>query len=177
MRLFHIRKKAVGKNDIVLFSGGSSVGTRDLGEEAVDALGPPGVFIHGVALKPGKPILMGLSGTTPVFGLPGHPVSALVCFDLFIKPAIRKLSGINYNPELPQPAIAAKLSRNINSAPGRKDIVRVRLQFENGTWIAHPILGKSGSISTLSRAHGYFLIDEDSQGVSEETAVEVYLYQ
>ncbi len=174
---FPALKKAVEENDIVLFSGGSSVGTRDLGEEAVDALGPPGVFIHGVALKPGKPILMGLSGTTPVFGLPGHPVSALVCFDLFIKPAIRKLSGIDHTPVLPQPALPAKLSRNINSAPGRKDIVRVKLQFENDSWTAYPIMGKSGSISTLSRAHGYFLINEDSQGVSEETDVEVYLYR
>lgn len=169
--------KAVAENDIVLFSGGSSVGVRDLGEEAVEALGPPGAFVHGVALKPGKPILMGLSGTTPVFGLPGHPVSALVCFDLFIKPAIHKLSGRNCSDEIPQPALPAILSRNINSAPGRRDIVRVKLEFENGTWAAHPIMGKSGSISTLSRAHGYFFIDEDSQGISEETAVEVYLYQ
>ena len=174
---FPALKKAVEENDIVLFSGGSSVGARDLGEEAVETLGPPGVFVHGVALKPGKPILMGLSGTTPVFGLPGHPVSALVCFDLFIKPAIHKLSGIIYSDENPQPAIPAILARNINSAPGRRDIVRVKLQFNNNTWTAHPIMGKSGSISTLSRAHGYFFIDEDSQGISEETAVEVYLYK
>ena len=153
------------------------MGVRDLGEEAVETLGPPGVFVHGVALKPGKPILMGLSGNTPVFGLPGHPVSALVCFDLFIKPAIHKLSGIIYSDENPQPAIPAILARNINSAPGRRDIVRVKLQFNNNTWTAHPIMGKSGSISTLSRAHGYFFIDEDSQGITEETAVEVYLYK
>lgn len=174
---FPALKKAVEDNDIVLFSGGSSVGVRDLGEEAVEALDPPGILVHGVALKPGKPILIGLSGTTPVFGLPGHPVSAAVCFDLFIKPAIHKLRGINHNPELPHPCLPAKLSRNINSAPGRRDVVRVRLQSENAILSAHPVMGKSGSISTLSKAHGYFLIDEDSQGVSEETIVEVYLYQ
>ena len=174
---FPALEKAVEENDIVLFSGGSSVGVRDLGEEAVEALDPPGILVHGVALKPGKPILIGLSGTTPVFGLPGHPVSALVCFDLFIKPAIHKLMGISHNPELPQPKLLAKLSRNTNSAPGRRDIVRVKLQCENTTLTAHPIMGKSGSISTLSKAHGYFLIDEDSQGVSAETIVEVYLYQ
>ncbi len=86
-------KKAVKENDIVLFSGGSSVGVRDLGEQVVEALGPPGILVHGVTLKPGKPILIGLSGTTPIFGLPGHPVSAMVCFDFFVKPAIRQLSG------------------------------------------------------------------------------------
>lgn len=174
---FPALKKAVEDNDMVLFSGGSSVGVRDLGEEAVESLAPPGILVHGVALKPGKPILIGLSGTKPVFGLPGHPVSAAVCFDLFIKPAIHKLSGIHSNPDLPQPRIQAKLSRNLNSAPGRRDVVRVKLQPEDGTLAAHPVMGKSGSISTLSKAHGYFLIDEDSQGISEETIVEVYLYQ
>ncbi len=174
---FPALKKAVEENDIVLFSGGSSVGVRDLGEEAVEALDPPGIFVHGVALKPGKPILMALSGTTPVFGLPGHPVSALVCFDLFIKPAIHRLSGISHKDNIPRSVLMAKLGRNINSAPGRRDVIRVKLHYESGTWTAQPVMGKSGSISTLSRAHGYFFIDEDSQGVPEETPVEVYLYQ
>jgi len=174
---FPALEKAVQENDIVLFSGGSSVGVRDLGEQAVEALGPPGIFIHGVALKPGKPILMGLSKTTPVFGLPGHPVSALVCFDLFVLPAILKLSGIKNKVELPPATLSARLSRNINSAPGRRDLVRVKLQYDNDTWTADPIMGKSGSISTLSRAHGYFTIEEDSQGVSEGTNVKVFFYQ
>lgn len=174
---FPALEKAVQENDIVLFSGGSSVGVRDLGEQAVEALGPPGIFIHGVALKPGKPILMGLSKTTPVFGLPGHPVSALVCFDLFVLPAILKLSGIENKVELPPATLSARLSRNINSAPGRRDLVRVKLQYDNDTWTAHPIMGKSGSISTLSRAHGYFTIEEDSQGVSEGTKIEVFFYK
>jgi len=170
-------KKAVVENDIVLFSGGSSVGTKDLGEQAVEALGPPGILVHGVALKPGKPIIIGMSGTTPVFGLPGHPVSALICFDLFIKPAIHKLKGGNDTPELPSPTLSARLARNINSAPGRRDIVRVKLHYEDDCWTAYPVMGKSGSISTLSRAHGYFLIIEDSQGVSENTMVKVNLYK
>jgi molybdopterin molybdotransferase len=167
--------KAVHENDIVLFSGGSSVGVRDLGEQAVAELGPPGILVHGVALKPGKPILIGMSGTTPLFGLPGHPVSALVCFDLFVKPAINTLQG--KKALLPPPGILCAVSRNINSAPGRRDLVRVKLKNENDTWTAYPILGKSGSISTLSRADGFFIIDEESQGVSENTQVQVYLYQ
>jgi molybdopterin molybdotransferase len=173
---FPALEKAVFENDIVLFSGGSSVGVRDLGEQAVEALGPPGIFIHGVALKPGKPILMGLSGTVPVFGLPGHPVSALVCFDLFVLKAINILSGRTKEKELPPLTLSAKLSRNINSAPGRKDSIRVGLRKENNGWIASPVMGKSGSISTLSRAQGCFFIDEDSQGVSEGTTVEVHFY-
>jgi molybdopterin molybdotransferase len=170
-------KKVVKENDIVLFSGGSSVGVRDLGEQIVEELGPPGILVHGVTLKPGKPVLIGLSDTTPIFGLPGHPVSALVCFDFFVKPAIQQLSGQQVRSKLPPPYIIATLARNINSAPGRRDVVRVKIIQEDKTWIAEPILGKSGSISTLSRSDGYFLIDEDSQGVTENSAIKVYLYQ
>lgn len=169
-------QQAILENDIVLFSGGSSVGVRDLGEQVIEALGPPGILVHGVTLKPGKPVLIGMSNTTPIFGLPGHPVSAMVCFDFFVRPAMEALGGKRNSPELPIPWIMARLTRNINSAPGRRDVVRVKLSQENNAWLAEPILGKSGSISTLSRAHGYFLIDEDSQGVTENSELKVYLY-
>lgn len=171
-----VLEKAVQENDIVLFSGGSSVGVRDLGEEAIAALGPPGILVHGVALKPGKPVLIGLSGTTPIFGLPGHPVSAMVCFDFFVKPAIEKLAGKRQDENIPKPSVLARLDRNINSAPGRLDLVRVRLYHNDGILTAEPVMGKSGAISTLSRAHGFFLIDEKSQGVNQDTLVKVTLY-
>ncbi len=169
-------RRAVAENDIVLFSGGSSVGVRDLGEQVIAALGPPGILVHGVRLKPGKPVLIGMSGSTPIFGLPGHPVSAMVCFDFFVRPAMAYLAGQCIPADLPAPSISARLSRNINSAPGRRDVVRVRLIKEDNQWYADPIFGKSGSISTLSRADGYFLIDEDSQGVTENTIIQVTLY-
>ena len=169
-------KTAVRENDIVLFSGGSSVGIRDLGERMVEAMGPPGILVHGVTLKPGKPILIGMSGKKPLFGLPGHPVSAMVCFDFFVRPAIAHLSGIKKS-ELPVPSVSARLTRNINSAPGRRDVIRVKLVKEDDGFRAEPILGKSGSISTLSRAHGYFLIDEDSQGVTENSVIKVHLFE
>ncbi len=169
-------RHAVQENDIVLFSGGSSVGVRDLGEQVIEALGPPGILVHGVTLKPGKPVLIGMSGATPIFGLPGHPVSAMVCFDFFVRPAMESLCGQLRQAELPSSWVEARLTRNINSAAGRRDVVRVKLMKINDIWFAEPILGKSGSISTLSRAHGYFQIDEDSQGVTENTDIKVYLY-
>ena len=172
---FPAMEKAVAENDIVLFSGGSSVGIRDLGEQAVEAMGPPGILVHGVALKPGKPVLVGLSGKKPVFGLPGHPVSAMVCFELFVKPAIERLSGQSTGAVCA--VVRARLSRNMNSAAGRKDIVRVRLTEEGGSYTADPVMGRSGAISTLSRADGYFIIDEESQGVTRDTIVEVQLYR
>ncbi len=168
-------RQAVAENDVVLFSGGSSVGVRDLGEQVISALGPPGILVHGVALKPGKPVLIGMSGATPIFGLPGHPVSAMVCFDLFVAPTIDSLSGLREG-FTPRPYLLATLVRNLNSAAGRRDIVRVRLQQSGDRWLAEPVLGKSGSISTLSRAHGYFEIEESSQGVTENSTVKVFLF-
>ena len=170
-----ILRQAVDDNDIVIFSGGSSVGMRDLGEQAIIELGPPGILVHGVALKPGKPVIIGLSGKIPVFGLPGHPVSAMVCFDLFVRPAIDRLSGLNPGLQ-PEESICARLDRNINSAAGRRDLIRVRLIRQDESWVAEPILGKSGSISTLARADGYFVIPESSQGASQGTIINVHLY-
>lgn len=171
---FSAISRGVEENDIVVFSGGSSVGTKDLGERAIENLGSPGILVHGVALKPGKPILIGLHHNTPIFGLPGHPVSAMVCFDLFVKLALRKISG--QEQEQFTPTITAILRRNINSAAGRRDIVRVALNEVDGVVHAEPILGKSGSISTLSRAQGFLVVPEATQGLAEKSTVEVYLY-
>ncbi len=174
---FSAVEQAVSETDIVLFSGGSSVGMRDLGEQAIARLGDPGVLVHGVALKPGKPVIIGYCRQTPIFGLPGHPVSAAVCFELFVKPAIHQLSGCKDQELALRATISAILMRNINSAAGRRDIVRVRLTPANDTWQAFPVLGKSGAISSLSRAHGYFIIDEDTQGLQEGQVIEAYVYQ
>ncbi len=169
-------KRAVSENNVVLFSGGSSVGMRDLGERVIEQLGNPGILVHGVALKPGKPIIIGLSNDTAIFGLPGHPVSAMVCFELFVDPALRLFAGISQQKHSLQPSLNALLDRNINSAAGRLDLIRVQLkEQENDLPLAVPVLGKSGSISTLSRAHGYFFIDEASQGINKNTQVKVRL--
>ncbi len=171
-------KRAAEENNIVLFSGGSSVGMRDLGERVIDKLGQPGILVHGVKLKPGKPIIIGLTNDTAIFGLPGHPVSAMVCFEFFVKPALRSFAGLSELAEAEKPTVSAILDRNINSAAGRLDLVRVQLSSQNDALpLATPVLGKSGSISTLSRAHGYFLISEDAQGIQKNTTVKVHLLQ
>lgn len=174
---FSTVEEAVEQTDLVLFSGGSSVGMRDLGEQAIERIGNPGVLVHGVSLKPGKPVIIGLCNQTPVFGLPGHPVSAMVCFDFFVRPAIDALSGKSSGKSDITASVKARLKRNLNSSAGRLDVVRVELKLESDELLASPVLGKSGAISTLSKAHGYFLIDEDCQGVSVDEIVEVYLYQ
>ena len=172
---FQSVQTAAAENSIVLFSGGSSVGMRDLGERVIEKLGSPGILVHGVALKPGKPIIIGLSRQCAIFGLPGHPVSAMVCYEIFVKRALDQLSGMAA-PKQETPVIRARLDRNLNSAAGRLDLVRVQLlPQEEGLPFASPVLGKSGSISTLSRAHGYFFIEESLQGLNKDTEVEVHL--
>ena len=170
--------KALDQNDLVLFSGSSSVGVRDLGEQVIEEIAKPGIIVHGVAIKPGKPVIIGFAGPKPLFGLPGHPVSAAVAFNLFVRPAILSLSGLKPTNLPTQPTVQAKLMRNLNSAAGRTDFVRVSLQELDQTpgFAAYPVLGKSGALSTMVQADGYLVIEESSQGLYEHEIVEVVLF-
>jgi len=168
-------RKALEENDIVIFSGSSSVGSRDLGESVVCKLAD--LLIHGVAIKPGKPVIIAFAGNKALFGLPGHPVSASVAFDLFVRPVIDSFSGRTFS-DLPQSrSVQAICKRNMNSAGGRTDFIRVSLtRKDSGEYEAHPVLGKSGALSTMVEADGFFRIEESSQGVESGEMVVVYLY-
>jgi molybdopterin molybdotransferase len=170
-------KEALAGNDIALLSGSSSVGTRDLGEKVIEKIGQPGILLHGIAIKPGKPVIIARAGDKMVYGLPGHPVSAAVAFDLFVRPVLKHMSG-RQSDTLPQHRlIKAGLARNLNSSSGRTDFVRVRLERqENEEMTAIPILGKSGALSTMVKAHGYIVIPEKQQGLREGQLVEVRLF-
>ncbi|HLN60453.1 MAG TPA: gephyrin-like molybdotransferase Glp [Symbiobacteriaceae bacterium] len=150
--------------DVILISGGSSVGTRDLTSQMIAELGQPGILVHGVKLKPGKPTILAVAGGTPVVGLPGHPVSAQVVYGLFVTPLLRQLQGLPAEPPF-IPVVRAKLTKNVPSAPGRTDCVRVRLRRENGEVLAEPVHGKSGLISTLVKADGLVVIPSAKEGL------------
>jgi len=177
-RLKKVAETALLANDVVLLSGSSSVGTRDLGERVIEALGPPGIVIHGVTIKPGKPVIAAMAGNKPIFGLPGHPVSAAMTFDLFVRPTIKYLAGCEQTPLPEQRTMRARLMRNLNSTAGRRDFVRVEIRPspDDALAEAHPVLGKSGALSTMVRAHGYIIINEQQQGLPEGEIVEVQLY-
>lgn len=166
--------RALGETDMVLLSGGSSVGARDVALEAIAGLGEPGVLFHGLSLKPGKPTIGAVVNGKPVFGLPGHPASALVVFELLVAPLIRWGRYPAENPgEFP---IRARLTRNLPSAPGREDFVRVKLKVEGGVLCAEPVLGKSGLISTMVKADGLARIPAAKEGVEAGEWVEVKIY-
>lgn len=165
---------ALSENDLVLLSGGSSVGARDVAAAAIAALGDPGVLFHGVSLKPGKPTIGAVVNGKPVFGLPGHPASALVVFELLVAPLIR-FAGYPAEPFWEFP-LRARVSRNLRSAPGREDYVRVKLALRNGELHADPVLGKSGLVATLVRADGLAKIPAGKEGIEAGEWVEVKLF-
>jgi molybdopterin molybdotransferase len=176
--------EALKDSHIILFTGGSSVGTADFTAKVINDLGHPGVLVHGVSIKPGKPLIAGMvkgpSGSVPVFGLPGHPVAVAICFDLFVKPVITKFSGAVPHPALEgmalQRTVRAKLGRSISSASGREDHVRVTIERrDDGLW-ALPVFGASGLISTLVKAVGTVVVPVNTIGIETGEDVEVRLF-
>lgn len=161
---------AAAEADIVLVSAGSSVGARDETSAAVEALGEPGVFCHGLAIKPGKPTVLAEAAGVPVIGLPGNPLSALVVFRMVGLPVLRLVGGIEVAP--PEPTVPATLSRSLASAAGRLDVVQV--QVRDG--VATPLFGHSALLSLLTAADGYVVVPEPATGLDSGAAVAVTLY-
>lgn len=190
-------------NDMVLISGGSSIGTRDLVLDVLKSLGE--ILVHGVAIKPGKPTIISNVQGKPVFGLPGHPVSSMVVFIILVMPLINKWQQtfcLQEPVSIQKAPLLAIISRNVPSMPGREDYIMVRLEAVQNTghrtqnteykaqsideqmtgykqqsgsqYLAHPIFGKSGLISTMIKADGLVRIPIDSEGLDEGEEVEVY---
>lgn len=162
---------ALADADLVVVSAGSSVGARDETAAAVERLGEPGIFCHGLAIKPGKPTLLAECSGVPVIGLPGNPLSALVVFRTVGVPVLRRVGGITTPP--PEPRLPATLARSVASQSGRFDIVQVRL---DDAGVATPLFGFSALLSLLTAADGYVVVPEEANGLPEGTAVTVHLY-
>lgn len=176
--------QALKEADLVLVSGGSSVGARDVAIEAINALPGEGVLFHGVAMRPGKPLLYGMSEGKPVFGLSGNPVSAMFGFILFVRPVLRMLCGLPPFAAI-VPAVEALLDTNIASNGGREDYIRVTLNFEGNTEStdskdnvihARPVFGGPGLLQTVVQGDGYFVIPRDVEGVAAGSIVKVTLF-
>jgi molybdopterin molybdotransferase len=162
---------------VILVSGGTSVGTKDMVGKIINDIGAPGLLFHGVSLKPGKPMMAGVIGGVPIFGLPGHPAAVGICFEIFVEPVLRILSGAGERPhECLRHTVWARLSRNISSPLGREEHVRVMLEEGEGGILAVPVLGKSGLITTLVKADGTFVIPLNRNGVEKGESVEVRLF-
>lgn len=172
-RLAETARRALDEHDVLILSAGSSVSTRDMTSDVIAALGEPGVLVHGVSLRPGKPTILAVAGGKPVFGLPGNPVSCMVTFDLFVAPTLAHITDQTIVPRLTR---RARLTKNIASASGREDYVQVRLTERDGEPWAEPVFGKSNLIYTLVRSDGMVKVELNQGGLTEGSWVDVILF-
>lgn len=163
-------ERALPGSDVLVVSAGSSVGARDETAGAIAALGEPGIWCHGLLLKPGKPTLLADAGGVPVIGLPGNPRSALVVFRLLGMPIVRRAGGCSQPP--PEPTARARLDRHLPSSAGRLDIVQVSV----AGGVATPLFGSSSLLSVMTRADGFVTVPEPATGLAAGSEVEVTLY-
>jgi molybdopterin molybdotransferase len=164
-------------SDVVLISGGSSMGAKDIALETILSFPESEFIFHGISISPGKPTILARACGKPILGLPGYPVSALVIFDLFGAALIRRLGGeaaelLGRFPRI----VRSVLKTNIASQIGREDYVRVTLEQDGGRWIATPLPSKSGAIFTLVKADGMVRIDMNQDGLEAGEEVEVILF-
>lgn len=168
--------KGLRTADVVITSGGVSIGPKDLMPKVLNSLGEPGVIISGIAIKPGKPTTMALIDGKPIFALPGHPTSALMVFHLFARPLIERLAGRDASIA---PELTALAGVRLFPAKGRRTFVMVKLRRDKrNRWIADPVApGESGAIATLARSDGFVEISESVQFVDYDEKVTVHLFR
>ena len=169
-------EKGLSQADAVLLSGGSSVGVKDFTLDAILSLDGVEVVAHGVSISPGKPTIIARRGNKTLWGLPGHPVSAMIIFDIFLRYLFGRLIGLTNLTEYHSRTMEAEIDWNIESATGREDYIRVKLSHIEGRWLATPILGKSGLISTMVEADGIVTIDMNTEGLYRGEMVRVRLF-
>lgn len=166
-------RAALADHDVVLLSGGSSVGVRDFTLRIVDHFPHSELLFHGVAIRPGKPTLMARMGEKIFWGLPGQPVSAMMIFNAFVRPCLSILQGAGGIEESGRRAV---LSRQVPSVHGRTDYMPVVVSRNESGLLATPVFGKSAMISTLARSDGYIVIPEHVEGLDQGEEVTVYLF-
>ncbi len=166
-------KKALEETDMVLISGGSSVGTRDFTVEVLSGLPDTEILVHGMSVSPGKPTILARSGTKPVWGLPGQVVSAMVVLKVVVIPFLNRLKGLGQLDGTVR--VPARLTRNVASAQGRREFIRVILEKKENHLTAKPVLGKSGLIRTMIHAHGLLEVKDHVEGLEKDALVDVIL--
>ncbi len=175
-RLTAVCRELARDHDVVLLSGGSSVGVRDFTLDALQSLPQAHLIFHGLAIKPGKPTMACTSEHTYFWGLPGQPASAMVAMIAVVCPFLMKLQGRTPRFPYAKATCEALLATKIPSVHGREDYVPVRFIEGSPTPSVEPLFGKSGAISPLSQASGFVVIPEHVEGLEQDSSVTVYLF-
>jgi len=165
-------KNTLEKNmdaDVIITSGGTSAGAGDVLRSVLDDMGE--VFVHGIAVKPGKPTIVGIIENKPIFGLPGYPAASLIVFHVFVAPFLRKMASRKSFRK--SDILKLKISRRYHSSKGRHQYVLVKIDQDT----AHPILKDSGAITAIAEADGYFEIPKNVEMIMEGTEIEVVLLE
>jgi molybdopterin molybdotransferase len=183
--------EALSDSDLVLLSGGSSVGEKDYTQKVIQSFDDSEILAHGLGIKPGKPTVVARIGEVPVFGLPGQPASAMMIFKAVVEPLLQRLTGeqifsladgsnAQHDEDLAalfrRRTVTAVASSNIHAAPGRTTFQMVSLERRSGKLTAVPVHGKSGMISLMSRADGYIQIEPEQEGILQNEPVQVILF-
>ncbi|HBT38686.1 MAG: Molybdenum cofactor synthesis domain protein [Thermotoga sp. 50_1627] len=170
--LFRTLRSCFDEYDVLVVSGGSSIGVRDFTEAAINRLGKPGVLFHGILIQPGKPTVLAIVNDKPVVGLPGNPVSFTISAKFVLIPILRKLE--NEKDFLFKPSGMVKLTRNVSSRQGREQFVRVKLLVRNGQVWAEPLESETARVFNLVEAHGVIRVPSDVEGLCEGELTEFY---
>ncbi len=167
-------KSALENCDLVLTTGGTSVGVSDLVPDVVNSLGHPGILVHGVAMRPGMPTALGVVDGKPIVVLPGNPVAAMIGFDVFAKPIIDRFSGHSSDSQC---VVQAKMCSRVATTLGRRNFVRVRVVIRGGELWAEPISVRgSGLISTMTKSNAFVIVPENREGVEKGEVVSAQLF-
>jgi len=167
-------QSALEEADIVISSGSTSSGPGDIIYKVIEELGDPGIIVHGLSLKPGKPVVIGLAGNKPIFGLPGYPTSALMIFHVLVAPAIRRLAQIT---EANAMKIQATVPMKFFKARGRRELLPVQLiSQQDGSYSAYPMQSGSGAVSSFSLADGFADLPESQEFLEDGEKINVELF-
>lgn len=168
-------KMGIKEADIVITTGGTSVGASDVVPEVVNKIGKPGVIVHGVAMRPAMPTALAVANGKPILILPGNPVAAMIGFEVFARPLISRMSGLKKEEHMP--IVEAKMTKRISTTLGRRTFVRVSVVKRDGAFFAEPISARgSGVISTMTKANGYVIVPENREGLEHGETVFVHLF-
>jgi molybdopterin molybdotransferase len=168
-------KIGIKKADIIITTGGTSVGASDLVPETVNKIGKPGVVVHGVAMRPAMPTALAVVNGKPIIILSGNPVAAMIGFEVFARPLISRVLGLKQEEH--RLTVEAKITRRLSTTLGRRTFVRVRVFKRDGAFFAEPISARgSGLISTMTRSNGYVIVPENREGLEEGETVSVHLF-
>jgi molybdenum cofactor synthesis domain-containing protein len=168
-------KRGLTSADLVLVTAGTSVGKGDLVPDVINALGKPGMLVHGIAMRPSLPTGLAVVNGKPIVSLPGLPVSAMIAFSTFVQPLILRMLGTEQDP---QPRIRARATKRIVGVPGFRTFIRVLVREKEGKLFVEPLRAPgSGILTTLTRANGMVVVPENVEGYDEGAEVEVQLFR